>query len=1101
MRVSTTPQQFGGTISPKTLEQLRAQGKRDDDIADMMAMSSPGFKTQLQRIRSAYGNNPAGTTAFLNTRFYGDAEYSPSSKKKAGFVPRILDAVWGNLKQDSIDIGQAVEDYSTGKQGIGNTVAQVGGNIASVAASPLVQPFNVAIGDIVQPTMQLPPVQNAIRGVQESQFGQEVLAPAAQAIGEGYQKAYEQYPAVRSLEAIAEGAFDLSQAGATAKFAANQGLTALTKTGQMGEQALQKTAQLPGAARGLAQKTPLVNRIPGLRPDAPAGIPDDLARIAGTTGDDLVKPLSSKAQRFVSIDGDERVARFVDQSNPAEKGLFRSMLKRQERASKDLSATAQAKEVVGQHVLGQAGHLVKAKNEIGKRLGNVVKSIGDDTVDLTNTYTEFVDDLASKGIYIQSDGKLLNMSALPDEDVSYITDVLRWMKPDKNGKVVRSISDTHRFRQKTFAELDLAAIRQKPFSSELEKFIDQGVRERLLRDISSVHPQYAPLAQAYARTITPLRSFLKQIQYKGTVDDITEAGFEGLRTGEIAMRTLGNASARPTQLLDELEQAAMQWGYKSPIRTQRLVKFADELENIFPVQQTRSLKGEVGRALGDIPTSKMGVVRQGLDKVGEVYNKFMGKTEEERLKALYDLLDDSTPGVTDNVGDMTKALDEFVANKQTDDVAKSLFTEPRQIELKGGQKGRPGIDKPAPLPQSKAQESVNGGSVDNDMLLSKLSEKQRELFRAGTPEEQAQALDHLRLKYDLENNDAMLAAMRSSNGGSVGGVDTAMPKGKQIDIPYEIESRQRLISLYRDEFMKQPDFYDLQGLEKKIAQFEDEIKQLRSMESPKALPRDGATTGDISKASKYATDFQDPARFADSIPVHRKIVKDAADTLADLPNMKAIREVDIRGNNFPEYSAKEGVGSSGVEIVMEDGNKAFIGLQVYGDTIDVAQLAIEGKRQGLGSVILNHLKGKADATGKELVVSRVYSPQSQQFFSKFDWLKKNSGGESFSYKPKAKGTTTAIPKDLEPLAKEARKYKSAEEFVTKLKRTKQSDASKELVEALKSIVPDDKGVTQFTNKLTDIWHEATGTPKPAPTTPGKPTPIPGTNLFVEDLPF
>lgn len=673
MRVTANPQSQAGPVSPQTLESWRQQGRSDDTIAEYMAQTNPSFAAQYGRIKQASGGDTRATTAFLNTRFYGDASYSPTAKEKKGFFGRIGDRIY----QDIVDIEQAMEDQREGKQGTLNTIGQAAGNFMSIAGAVPGEVLSTGVGMVGKAVAG---VDNALGGhaqgflkqagsdIANSPLGQDVLG-MAQNVSQGYSNLRDQSPALRTAEAAVEGAAGLADIAGVAAIP-----QAATRTGQA---AFAKTQQVAPYAKAAAQKVPLVNRIPGLRPDAVGtSTADDFARAAGVAGDDLAKPLSAQAQQFTKIGGDERLARFVDQSNPAEKGLMRSMLERQARAGDDLAATAQAKEVVGQHVMTQAGHLVKAKSEIGKRLGNVVQSIGGDTVDLTNSYTEFIDDLMAKGVHITSDGKLINMSALPDEDIAYIKDILKWMRPDKNGTVVRSAQDAHRYRQKLFAELNLAEIRQKPFSPELEKFVDEAVRNRLMRDITAVHPQYAPLAQAYAKTISPLRNFLKQIGYKGTVDDVTEAGFEGLRTGEVAMRTLGNASARPTQLLDELEQAAIQWGYKSPIRTQRLVKFADELENIFPVQQTRSLKGEVSRAVQDAvgvaAAPKAGLTRMAIDKVGDVVNQMRGMTPEARIQALRDLLNELPPSVADDIPGLTSAVDEFVNNAQADAVTKEI---------------------------------------------------------------------------------------------------------------------------------------------------------------------------------------------------------------------------------------------------------------------------------------------------------------------------------------------------------------------------------------------------------------------------------------------
>lgn len=54
------------------------------------------------------------------------------------------------------------------------------------------------------------------------------------------------------------------------------------------------------------------------------------------------------------------------------------------------------------------------------------------------------------------------------------------------------------------------------------------------------------------------------------------------------------------------------------------------------------------------------------------------------------------------------------------------------------------------------------GMVNPSELLNMLSPKQRELFNAGTKEEQKKALEYLKLKNDLETNDAIVAPKKVS---------------------------------------------------------------------------------------------------------------------------------------------------------------------------------------------------------------------------------------------------------------------------------------------------------------------------------------------------
>lgn len=93
-------------------------------------------------------------------------------------------------------------------------------------------------------------------------------------------------------------------------------------------------------------------------------------------------------------------------------------------------------------------------------------------------------------------------------------------------------------------------------------------------------------------------------------------------------------------LLDIIEKQAGANGFRAKDNIMDLLDFADLLEDIFGTPQTRSLRGEVGRAgvdtAGVIARLKRGEVLGAVTEVGE---KLVGLTPEAQQKAIERMLD------------------------------------------------------------------------------------------------------------------------------------------------------------------------------------------------------------------------------------------------------------------------------------------------------------------------------------------------------------------------------------------------------------------------------------------------------------------------------
>lgn len=599
--------QYGGTLSPDYLQKRRAEGLADDDIAQEMAQSSPAFAQQLDRIRANFNSDPAATTAFLNTRFYGDAQYTPEPQEEKGYLGRVLDRIY----QAGEDVRENLDSYNKGEILGGQAMLRSATDMFRGVLSPATEATSTIVGGALKATGADKAIAAGVDAVANSKLGQAV-APVIQDVQEGY-NALPQDSGWRELAHLGGAAVDALDVYGSGK-ALQAGGKALKATGQAIRHPVQT---LRGGAKGAAQAT-----------------------------DDMV--LSGKAKEAVDKGLDENLVRFIAERGDDERHLMKAMTEGAEEGTRRLGGSTKHKEIVGQQILRNAEHVIDAKNRVGKALGNITNTMADEPVDLTDVARQVHSMMGSKGVVFDTKGrKIVAAAGFADDEIPVLQKVADFFSLNDEGKLVVKFKNADFFRKKLFAELDMAKSKLAPTAGGQSAFsvsdrVADDVRSLLLKKMGGMNPSYRKLATAYAELSGEPADFYRLLGYKGNLDDI---GSQALGTGEKAMRVLGNASARPTEALQKLFNLSRKYGFESGVDEMQLIRYADELENIFPITPTRSLRGEVSRAgksVGEAAIER-GATRAAVDtvtgKAVDLYRWARGMTPENRMRLLRELLD------------------------------------------------------------------------------------------------------------------------------------------------------------------------------------------------------------------------------------------------------------------------------------------------------------------------------------------------------------------------------------------------------------------------------------------------------------------------------
>lgn len=289
-----------------------------------------------------------------------------------------------------------------------------------------------------------------------------------------------------------------------------------------------------------------------------------------------------------------------------------------------LRSKIQPKKIVGDALLERAEVLTKDSAKARKVINATAMSPG--KVDLGAALTQFVDNLEKKGIGIGENGRLTSTGRTPRADLPYYENIFKEIQDVTKGKTEVSKLQAHQLRQRLRDTLDAAtrnspggALGQRPFSNLVDNDIN-GLRGLIADQMGT---KYKAAAKKFAENESVLRDVAK---FAGVPNDWEKLSAKNLKLGEVLMRTLGNASDKPTTLLNTVETLAKKRGGKFGNNINDLIDFADNLENLYGISQTRSFEGGIQRGVNQaglptIPTNKTELLLKAMQAATKTSNQ------------------------------------------------------------------------------------------------------------------------------------------------------------------------------------------------------------------------------------------------------------------------------------------------------------------------------------------------------------------------------------------------------------------------------------------------------------------------------------------------
>lgn len=390
-------------------------------------------------------------------------------------------------------------------------------------------------------------------------------------------------------------------------------------------------APIIGAA--LRTVAPIARGTKGLATRAIEGVDNAIAE------SQRVAALPAVERTAVRAGIEQPVIDLVNNSSPATKRSFEKMLDVHKRAVSDYTSTEQAKQVPARTFLKYVDTIQKGSNKAAANLKKIAAEAPNERVDFTPAFEAFVERLRTKGITLDpKTGKFTSTGKIPSGEMKYYDGLLKEIQAVTRDNPQLTRMQAHRLRQRLYETLD-SATRQggKPGERPFGADVDADVNELRASIAKLLGSEYQVAAKEYATNEAVLREVAKMA---GTTID--KLSTKDLKLAEVLMRALGNASDRPTTLINNVLEAAQRNGAKIDEDIFSQLRFADILENTYGSTQTRSLRGQVGAGVSDAST---GLEVGAKAASGNLYGAVMdaaswarGKGNDAQIKAFEDLI-------------------------------------------------------------------------------------------------------------------------------------------------------------------------------------------------------------------------------------------------------------------------------------------------------------------------------------------------------------------------------------------------------------------------------------------------------------------------------
>lgn len=294
-------------------------------------------------------------------------------------------------------------------------------------------------------------------------------------------------------------------------------------------------------------------------------------------------------------------------------------------------------DIAGQSLADRVNHIKRANRAAGKGVDQAARALRGQAVDVSPAVNRLMSDLKDMGVRVtRSNGGRIR-PVFDGSDIEGLKGPQRAV-----AQLIKRLSDTKApdahdaHRMKRFID------EQVTYGSAGEGL--KGATERILKSfrreldgtLDASFPGYKSQNDTYSSTISALDSFQDAA---GTKVNLF-GGNANKAIGAASRRLLSNTQSRVNMFdaIDELESVAAKTGKKFDDDVLTQVLYADELDSVFAPVARSSLAGEVKKSVRSASEGQRGLTEKIVDTIGEAAEGAFGKGDDDKFKAINELL-------------------------------------------------------------------------------------------------------------------------------------------------------------------------------------------------------------------------------------------------------------------------------------------------------------------------------------------------------------------------------------------------------------------------------------------------------------------------------
>lgn len=324
----------------------------------------------------------------------------------------------------------------------------------------------------------------------------------------------------------------------------------------------------------------------------------------------------------------------IENMNDSSKAKVNKMLDLIDKGKKDpvFGDTNRPSDILGDSIASRAKTVSSINRKAGKKIGDVAKSLKNKSVDVTGPRNQFRDSLKELDVtfkvgddgFVTPDFSRSKFIGGNQKDMNVLVNDLLSGELD--------FQSAHKLKRTIRDNLDF----DKFGTSQLK-----GQSEKILKDLSrGIDDILDGMSSEYKKAN---ESFAKTIELKNDFDAMTGKDIDlfgdmsGKALGSKARRLASNAESRVKiqQTLMNADSVLGEFGIKFKDDIPSLTHIVNKLEDTFKIAPARSLQAQVGKGVGAVPTSKVGLAAKAFDAtVGKVVEKVRGPEYDRKMSAL-----------------------------------------------------------------------------------------------------------------------------------------------------------------------------------------------------------------------------------------------------------------------------------------------------------------------------------------------------------------------------------------------------------------------------------------------------------------------------------